>query len=205
MRAMAFTVLAASMVGGCGYVANMQTGYVFGKYCKAPSDSDANAFLAKFALDQNRIIAIGNPTPLQLADTTFAEDQDRRAIATLAVSRAECFRQLESVNPDPQGRTLYNGTNIILARLFNREISFAQANRMAMSLMEEVMSLVQRREAARQEQWANVAAAGAAIYLNSVQSQIQTNRPTVLNCNTVRTSTTQSMQCVAYYSASQPE
>jgi hypothetical protein len=45
-------------------------------------------------------------------------------------------------------------------------------------MQQEIMATEQSRIAADKKQWARVAESGAAIYLTSLRSQVQTNRPT---------------------------
>jgi hypothetical protein len=91
-----------------------------------------------FALDDGRtIIMFGAPSAVQLADGTVAKDSDRQAIVKLSSARDLCFRRLQSVNPDPLGPMYYNGMNVILARLYNREMTFGQANQIGAGLTSE--------------------------------------------------------------------
>ena len=187
--------LAALFVSGCGYVAAMRTPVVVKENCQAAPE--ASEFLSKFALNPAAVVVLKEPTPLQYANNSLATIKDQQAIALLAQTREQCFAKLEEVNPDPQGRLLYNGTNLVMAHLYNREITFGRANEMASALQQELVGEAQKRVAADRARWANVAALGSAIYLNSLQSQVQASRPTVLSCSGFRTGAMQTAQCVA--------
>jgi hypothetical protein len=185
----------ASASAECSYVEAIKTPIVEKEHCQPPPE--AAEFLSKFALNPHAILVFASPTPKQLANNSFADENDRSSISLLASARQDCFTNLNAVNADPQGRVLFNGTNLILARVYNREISFGKANEMGIAMQQEIMTTEQSRIAADKEHWARVAASGAAIYLTSLRSQVQTDRTTVLNCSTMNNGQTQNTQCVA--------
>jgi hypothetical protein len=185
----------ASASAGCGYVEAIRTPIAEREHCQPPPE--AAEFLSKFALNPHAILVFASPTPKQLANDSFADENDRSSISLLASARQDCFTNLNAVNTDPQGRVLFNGTNLILARVYNREISFGKANEMAIAMQQEIMATEQSRIATDKEHWARVAASGAPIYLTSLRSQVQTDRTTVLNCSAVNIGQTQNTQCVA--------
>jgi len=185
----------ASASAGCSYVEAIRTPIVEREHCQPPPE--AAEFLSKFALNPHAFLVFASPTPKQLANNSFADENDRSSISLLASARQACFSSLEAVNTDPQGRVLFNGTNLILARVYNREIPFGKANEMGFAMQQEIMATEQSRIAVDKEHWARVAASGGTIYLTSLRSQVQTNRPTFLSCSTMNSGAVQNTQCVA--------